>query len=480
MEKTPSLLSKESSQPTPGHFMPRPQAATLAPQPGSLTLLGLYLDQPGPQTEPLYPAGLALLTIYQQYLSYYEGQVGLLVASRTIQNIENRQAILHDFLLEQGRQLLPAADFSAAWGQRLLEWLTTTRQYRPSTAVKQVTSLTRVLGWAVERELIGANPLAEFEYPRPEAPALEYLTAAELRTLSSRPLSARLGRVRDCFVFQCWTGLSYDDLSKLNVAQQQERYRARRLVQVRRSKSTMYPGYTCKVPLLAEAERILARHGDALPVPTNQIYNRYLKQVAETCGLGGKSLTAQVGRNTGGMMLLSAGAPVELVSRILGHSSPRKTQRAYGHYADAATSSLFQKKLREEYGLEVRAVGSKVSRQMMREQLAKLQIRFHFVADVVRKPGLHLAPLRADQPGALRVTISVAGRDTVRIRSLIRTTRSRWSTDQQQGVPPNGDELTRQASALRSKFTRLFLDLIERKQALTAGALIRAYQSRAD
>jgi site-specific recombinase XerD len=69
--------------------------------------------------------------------------------------------------------------------------------------------------------------------------------------------------------------------------------------------------------------------GTLLPVLTNQKYNSYLKELADICGIY-KNLTTHTARHTfATTVTLSNGAPIESVSKMLGHKKLQTTQ----HYA---------------------------------------------------------------------------------------------------------------------------------------------------
>jgi integrase len=95
------------------------------------------------------------------------------------------------------------------------------------------------------------------------------------------------------------------------------------------------------IPLLRPAAEVLAKYGgERLPVPSNQYYNRMLKQVAYMIGLQ-KHITTHVGRKTAGMILLQDGVSMTIVSRVLGHKSVSITEKHYAHVlADTVTNEM--------------------------------------------------------------------------------------------------------------------------------------------
>ena len=80
--------------------------------------------------------------------------------------------------------------------------------------------------------------------------------------------------------------------------------------------------------LLPEAEKILLKYDNKLPVISNAKYNDYLKLLGHSAGIS-KKLTTHVARHTYATYLLNKGISISAVSRAMGHSTTQMTQ----HYA---------------------------------------------------------------------------------------------------------------------------------------------------
>lgn len=149
------------------------------------------------------------------------------------------------------------------------------------------------------------------------------LTLEEVKQLQNATMEPRLERVRDLFVFHCYTCMSYSDLAKFDS----------RLIQIV-DDTKVYSGRRGKtkvrftVPLLPPALDILAKYNGKLPMISNVKYNAYLKEVATAAGIG-KLLTTHWARHTGATLLLNAGVPMEIVSKVCGHSSVKMTEKIY-------------------------------------------------------------------------------------------------------------------------------------------------------
>jgi site-specific recombinase XerD len=79
------------------------------------------------------------------------------------------------------------------------------------------------------------------------------------------------------------------------------------------------------ITILPKAKEILERYGWSVPKITNQKCNQYLKAIQSACGIKTK-LTMHVGRHTFATWALQKGVQIEVVSKMLGHSSINTTQ----------------------------------------------------------------------------------------------------------------------------------------------------------
>ena len=151
----------------------------------------------------------------------------------------------------------------------------------------------------------------------------EYLTREELTIFLKVKLSSeRLEKVRDVFVFSCFTGLVYEDLKKL---------RAEQLVTLSSSSHylQMYVSMTRfprTIPLLAIPYKIIEKYkgrqgdGGLLPLFPLPVMNIRLREIASECGIN-KTITTFSARRTFATTIASEnGIPLETVAKILGHS----------------------------------------------------------------------------------------------------------------------------------------------------------------
>lgn len=137
-----------------------------------------------------------------------------------------------------------------------------------------------------------------------------------------------LERVRDLFIFQTYTCLSYSDLKDFDAATIQEV--AGMQVYIGNRIKTDKP-FT--IPILSEAWGILLKYNKKLPIISNVKYNSYLKLIAQAAGIN-KPVSSHWARHTGATLLLNEGVDMKIVAKICGHSSTRITEKIYAKLLD--------------------------------------------------------------------------------------------------------------------------------------------------
>jgi len=193
---------------------------------------------------------------------------------------------------------------------------------KPESTSKNHKPMKRALLKAWHAGLVDFNPYENFRIPDARNRTV-FLTTDELDSIRSYKGIERLERVRDIFLFQCLTGLSYIDMQGLTPAHLHLKGQVKYLVSERKK-----TGQQFLVPLLPEAFALIEKYRDPhrlMPTITNQRMNGYLKEIADITSIN-KQLTTHVARHTFATLMLARGMPLESISHILGHSSTRVTQ----------------------------------------------------------------------------------------------------------------------------------------------------------
>jgi len=179
---------------------------------------------------------------------------------------------------------------------------------------------------AIKLGLCKENPYDDYKVPRGVAlKKPTFLTEQELQKIKDyQPVDEKLQRVKDLFVFQCYTGLAYVDLQSFDEDWITE-VDGYKIISSNRQK-TDQPYITILFP---EAEAILEKYDYKLPVISNQKYNDYLKLLKAGAEIK-KNITSHVGRHTFATLLINKDVPIESVSKALGHSNIKQTEE-YAH-----------------------------------------------------------------------------------------------------------------------------------------------------
>lgn len=216
--------------------------------------------------------------------------------------------------------------------EKYFQYLRHTRLISHNSSVKYVTFLKTILMPALKAGLIKEDPFKEMKL-RLKPVYKGYLTQEEIQLLENVELTSKdLDRIRDIFLFACYTGLAYIDVKQLTEQHILKDNDGSFFIRKPRQKT----GQESIVPLLPAAIRILHKYSISedfrtfkWKVSSNQKVNQRLKVIGSMAGVS-KSLNFHAGRHSFATTItLSNGVPIESVSAMLGHSSLKQTQ----HYA---------------------------------------------------------------------------------------------------------------------------------------------------
>ena len=245
------------------------------------------------------------------------------------QGTQRRYKVVFDFL-ESWRGIVSFAEVTEQNIQKMDDYLAE-KGLKVSSRYNYHKILKSFVIQAFSDGLIAKNPYAKMKIGRGEEDGLtRYLTPAEFHRFEKCTIdSEHLAKVRDLFVFQTYTCMSYSDLAAFDYRQCENMdgkmvYRSSRV-------KTDQP-FT--IVLLKPALVILQRYGYKLPIISNVKYNDYLKAAVKYAKID-KRVTTHWARHTGATMLVNeADAPMHVVQHILGHASIRETERTYAKVLD--------------------------------------------------------------------------------------------------------------------------------------------------
>ena len=180
----------------------------------------------------------------------------------------------------------------------------------------------RYIHEAMKFELISDDPYNGLTFERGKFDKRKYLTEQELYKMETCEINSQpIDRVRDLFLFQCYTGFSYSDFAKFDYERDVENRNGKYIIADRRKKTNE----DYYIVLLSPAMKILKKYNFKLPVISNQQYNIMLKVAAQYAKIN-KRITTHVARHTFAVFALNNGVSMEVVAKMLGHSNIKTTQ----------------------------------------------------------------------------------------------------------------------------------------------------------
>lgn len=220
----------------------------------------------------------------------------------------------------------------------------TEKKLRQATIYRSMQRVKKIIQFAIDENYLQKNPFSLYKNKKYKG-AIVYLTDAELKRLMHHKFTQkRLQQVKDMFVFCCYTGLAYQEMSSLRRHHISKGFDGNLWINMIRQKTEQ----PIAVPLLPQAKAILEKYKRAdsdvvLPSISNQKFNSYLKEITALIGIE-KKLTHHIARKTfATTVLLLNGVSMEVVSELLGHSKVTVTQE---HYAKVVKSKVSEEILK--------------------------------------------------------------------------------------------------------------------------------------
>ncbi|WP_247236093.1 site-specific integrase [Telluribacter sp. SYSU D00476] len=249
-------------------------------------------------------------------------------------------------LTRYGNRYLNLSDLKPIDGQSLVNFCKKTFGHGHNHAVLHAEFLKRTLNYAIANEWIDKNPLAFFR-PKRERKAVIALKESDLLRLESTTFFGReYNYVRDVFLFCCYTGLAYVDVSKLCSSHLVTLENGDLLIKIQRGKN----GNQCIIPVVPQALQLIEKYSNnadclhrerIFPVFSNQVMNRVLKEIQALCGIDIR-LTTHVARKTCASYYIANGVPLTSVATMLGHTKTSTTEQYYTQRSEEAVIQHIQ------------------------------------------------------------------------------------------------------------------------------------------
>lgn len=217
-----------------------------------------------------------------------------------------------------------------------------------NSVVKYFKNFKTICNYGIKMELIDKNPFNVYN-GKLKVKDATFLSTEELNLIESKTFAVdRLEKVKNMFLFSCYTGYAPIDACNLTSSNLIQDSNGQYWIKTDRAKT----GIRANVPVLPPTQKIINKYKDSetglIPKLSNQKMNAYLKEIADLCGIE-KKLTWYVARHTfATTVTLGNGIKIENVSSMMGHTNIKQTQ----HYAKVLDSSVMDdmSKLMTKFG----------------------------------------------------------------------------------------------------------------------------------
>jgi site-specific recombinase XerD len=271
----------------------------------------------------------SLTAYYTAFLETKEKRVGKEIVKDTYQKYETALKHFKNFIKKKyKRDDIQLMEINLSMIEAFFSYLLNDVPMSNDSAVGYIKKLKAVLSQAHHDRVIESNPMYNFK-THLEPKEIIFLTKEEISTIYRKEIeNKRIERVRDVFIFACYTALSFIDQKKFDAKNDIKKDDKGKPYILKNRQKT---GVPATVPLLPIAKEILEKYNYKLPILSNQKYNTYLKEIQDICNIK-TTLHINLCRPTCATLLLNAGVPLLTVSHVLGHANTKLTEKTYAKF----------------------------------------------------------------------------------------------------------------------------------------------------
>jgi site-specific recombinase XerD len=279
------------------------------------------------------PKSYNLLKVVAEHKDHITKRLGIDYTESTIEKYKAMELRITQYVTEHLKvKDVPLKSLDRKFIANFFLYLKEAHKNQHNSATKTTKNLKRVLAYAVEQGYIEQNPFQGFKCGYKET-VRTVLTMEELQRIEQKPFTIpRLALVKDLFLFQCYTGLSFVDMAALKwrcVVKASDDIFWLEIVRRKTAAITQIPLFPVALQIVGKYNKNKGEYkpdDTLLPGCHIQKANSYLKEIADLCGIN-KNLSTHSGRRTfASTVMLNNGVRIEAVSRMLAHSSIRVTQ----------------------------------------------------------------------------------------------------------------------------------------------------------
>ena len=253
--------------------------------------------------------------------------------------VESRRKVTLFITKFYNRKDVRLKDLDLKFIQDLEYFFKTELKLKQATVYRSIQRIKKIIQFAISENYLQRDPFHLYKNKKYKT-VIIYLTDEELKKLENHNFNqVRLKQVKDLFIFCCYTGLAYAEMSTLTAKNIEMGFDGNEWIQMIRKKTNK----KISIPILPKAREILDKYNNKLPTLSNQKFNSYLKEISELVGID-KKLTHHTARKTfATTVLLFNNVPMEIVSELLGHSNMNITQAHYGKVVHKKVSNEIKK-----------------------------------------------------------------------------------------------------------------------------------------
>lgn len=296
----------------------------------------------------------SLLQVYRLFIDNLESRLGTDYSPASLEINKTTYDHLVEFLEDSGMAQLKPEEFTNQQFLKFEQYLKAKKKNSHNTVCKKIERVKAMLKWAYEMDYCEKDLSKKFKIKK-QKKEIVFLTQEELNRLKALKPIERLAIIRDAFLFMCYTGLAFNEIERLKEENLSKNISGGYgIIMTRQKTSKNIP----EIPLLPIALELIAKYEKhpkriiekkLFPIPANQNFNGYLKELAALAKID-KSISTHTARKTFATTIaLRNGMSMEVVSKALGHSNIRITQESY--------ADLQNDRIREEFDkLKLKAI----------------------------------------------------------------------------------------------------------------------------
>ncbi len=273
--------------------------------------------------------GETLLQIFDKHIEDCERLVGISKSKATLQKYKVTRTRITDFMMQRYNiKDISVKEINHMFITDFETFLRVESKCNNNTTAKFIQFFKRIIIIARNNGWLLHDPFANYKIQL-KAVDRGFLSQEDIAAIAQKEFDTeRLDQVRDIFLFSCFTGLAYIDISNLKTENIRKSFDGNMWIMTKRQKTNT----SVNVPLMTIPRMILQKYEGKLggtkilPVISNQKTNAYLKEIGDICGID-KKLTFHLARHTfATTTTLAKGIPIETVSKMLGHTNIKTTQ----------------------------------------------------------------------------------------------------------------------------------------------------------